>query len=251
MPNGEVILNQDRVATSWKLDRARSHRFLCRLGGGLPERGFSPDIAGDVEHGEVVVGHENHFRFARCWRKHDYAFRGAVRFNLAEIPAGFHETQDAWLTWALVTDDRAPRNFGPRPCRSAAVGLSVAVTDWEEGFYPEDERDPRHHLGIGQYLYQVVDRGQPGDVGYLYRRIKVTPDVRQWVEGMLPNLGFVFIGYEAFSRPHLRLRSGSGVLVGGESSPYVSHGFIWERCMAIYRDFRLEIHDRGYIPPER
>jgi hypothetical protein len=70
--------------------------------------------------------------------------------------------------------------------------------------------------------------------------------VREWIEGTRPNNGFVIIGDERFERPE-EPRFGSGVIVDpSDDSPY---GTIWKRCATILIEFRLELHDLGFVPP--
>jgi hypothetical protein len=115
----------------------------------------------------------------------------------------------------------------------------TATSDWEEGFYPIEERNPRHNLAFDGTLHIVGST--------LIRAVNVTDEVRQWVEDTRPNNGFVFQGNESFSGPPVRPRFGVGVIVSGERSPF--GGLIWRRCMAILTDFRLEFHNPDYRPP--
>ena len=74
---------------------------FCWVGASLTRRGSG----GSSRPFEVLVGHINtYLPGAVCWEENDTAFRGAVRFplTLRDVTAGFHEREQAWLTWRRV-----------------------------------------------------------------------------------------------------------------------------------------------------
>jgi hypothetical protein len=124
---------------------------FCWFAAPLPRRG----LRGSTRPFEVFVGHINTFLpGAVCWEEDDKAFRGAVRFplTLRDVTVGFHEREQAWLTWRRV--DATPF-FG---CTQALVMLGRAEFDWEVGgFFRNGSTADRHNLKITGTGIQISD----------------------------------------------------------------------------------------------
>jgi hypothetical protein len=224
------------VATSEILRRRDAGGFWRFIGGcGVSRSGLGPAPV-DLTHQEIMVGHANYYRGgALCWEENDFAYRGAVSFllSLRDAAPGFHEREQAWLTWYRMDDARtAPFH----DCALAQLGR--AEFDWAGGVYPEGS--PPHHLAIaaGTALpLSDVDAVIPRTVTPHLRRVEVTGIVRDWVERTHPNFGFVFVSNETFVRPPN--------LLGG---PQTSLGILWRNCIGIYAGFELVFAPIGYVP---
>jgi hypothetical protein len=136
----------------------------------------------------LLVGFDNFFKpdsgiFA-CITKHDYAYRGAVRFNLAEFRsyAGI-VIEKATLSW---TTDHAIVRGVDGGARGVASGPDVTNC---VGGLMEGLQSP---LSQGTFLPAVAYRSGQGDVTGL---------VQSWVMNGDPNWGFVLVGpNESYNR---------------------------------------------------
>jgi hypothetical protein len=160
-----------------------------------------------------------------------------VRFplTLRDVTAGFHEREQAWLTWRRV--DATPF-FG---CTNALEILGRAEFDWEVGgFFKNSSTAERHNLkitGTGMPISDA-DASVPRSATPRLRRVEVTDIVRDWVERGRPNFGFVLTGDERFRRVR-RPVVGSGV-----GPPDLA----WEDCIGTYGGFELVFAPIGVSP---
>jgi hypothetical protein len=216
--------------------------FIRFIGGcwlfssGPPERGLAPDLA----PGEIMVGHENFYRPGNfCWLETDWAYRGAVRFPLTarDVTAGFHKTEQAWLTWRRVSD---PRSVPFLRCTQALVQLGRAASDWRADITGFDG------LAIAGTPIALTDDDAtiPRSSTPHLRRVEVTEIVRDWVERGNPNFGFVLQGDGTFARPPASVTD-SAAEFGGSFGEF---GLRWEGCLGIYTGFELVFSNTGYIP---
>jgi hypothetical protein len=187
---------------------------------------------------EVFVGHQNRYLPGSfCWEENDSVLRGAVRFplTLRDVTAGFHEHEQAWLTWRKVDPDPF---FG---CTQALVTLGRAEFDWEVGgYFRNGSTAEKHNLKITGTGIQINDADAivPRSATPRLRRVEVTDIVRDWVERGHPNFGFVLTGDESFKRVPTRV-VGSGV-----GRPDIA----WENCIGSYGGFELVFSPIGYNP---
>lgn len=130
-----------------------------------------------------------------CYEKIDVAYRGAVRFDLPAVP----HFVDATLHFDLL-DTRFPMiDLGSNT--SCAARLSIATVDWSNGF---------GDLIPAEDFVTLPPDSAAGNVG-------VAPVVRQWLQGIRPNFGFVLVGRD-------------------EGTPQET-----KACLSRYGNFRLDL----------
>jgi hypothetical protein len=229
------------AASSFIFKQRKAGAFWRSIGFcGIDRFGLVPPYYTGLAATEIVVGHENFFRDGVfCWEENDWAMRGAARFplTLRDAAPGFHEREQAWLTWRKVEDGRTPAFH---VCTQAITIVGQAQFDWLAGAYKNDATVERHNLQIGGASVAVSDADAtvPRSVTPHLRRVEVTEIVRSWVEHLHPNFGFVFIGDERFVQ--------APNLVRGPTIPEI--GTRWQSCVGVYTGFELVFADIGHMP---
>jgi len=237
-----------RVATSSIHKRRRSWRYWSCL----PQTfGTRPGLIDALTRGEVAVGRDDfYYSTWLCWEANFWVFRGAVYFplTLRDVRPGFHERERAFLTWRMA--DASECVGGPFfNCTSALAALGPARWEWEAGAYqnetpPSTLREPFPRavraLDIIDTLFVVHDTDVrvPETMATGLRRIDVTEIVRKWVEGRLPNFGFVLKSDESFRTV--------GNIWSSDSRGPAGHRV--RHCVAIYSGFELTLAPIGETP---
>lgn len=130
-----------------------------------------------------------------CYEKIDVAYRGAVRFDLPAVP----HFVDATLHFDLLETRSPTIDLGSNT--SCAARLSIATVDWSNGF---------GDLIPAEDFVTLPPDSAAGNVG-------VAPVVRQWLQGIRPNFGFVLVGRD-------------------EGTPQET-----KACLSRYGNFRLDL----------